>query len=137
MTAGLNSNNWYLTIDGTDVSEWVVDLTLSPSIASQDITAGANSTDIARGEGLRDHSLDFTLAYTRSAQATILPLVEVGTHTFIIGIDGNTAGRPKHQQSMIIEGNPISMNVTKELMAFSISAVGAAAPVYNFASDTF
>ena len=128
--AKYQDNNWFLSIDGITVSSYLIKVSLDPSVESVDITAGSGTDDRQRGVGLKDHSLSFDI-YHDTAAGYALTLIAVGSHAFIYGPEGNASGKPKHTQTMIIESAPHEVGVEKPLVAYSVSAVGAAAPSDN------
>jgi hypothetical protein len=128
--AKYQDNNWFLSIDGTDVSAYLVSLSLEPTTESVDITAGSGTDFRQRGVGLKDFSLSFDI-YHDDAAGYALTLLNPGLHTFVVGLEGNASGKPKHTQSMVIEGAPFETTVEKPMVNYSVSAVGADTPTTN------
>jgi hypothetical protein len=128
--AKYQDNNWYLDIDGTDLSSYIVSLSVEQSVESVDITAGSGTDDRQRGVGLRDISVSFDI-YHDDGAAYALTLIAPGIHTITIGLEGSASGKPKHVQSMLIESAPFETTVEKPMVNYSVSAVGAAAPSTN------
>lgn len=136
--ATYNGNDMYLTIDGTDVSAYLVDAELDPTIEVEDVTAGSGATHMERNEGLNDYNFNFTMVYDSGQEATHLPLLQPGTKTIIFGIRGSTGGYPKHAGSFIITKAPLKTQVSKKLVAYNASAVGNGAPTTDmYAGGTF
>lgn len=124
--AKYQDNDWYLDIDGTDMSSYVIDITLTPSIAEVPTTAGSGTNHVQRGEGLYDHSISFTI-YHDDGAAYSLALIK-GTHTITYGLEGNGSGNPKHVQSFILNGQPHTTNVDKSMVTYAVSGMAADAP---------
>lgn len=123
-------NLYYLSIDGTDVSAYVTQVTLDPSIDTIETTAGSGTDDRTRAPGLRDHSISFDIQHWDAAEWA-LTLIAVGTHTVIFGLEGSGSGNPKHTQSFIFESAPVPTTVEKEVVLYSVSGSGQAAPSVN------
>ncbi|MCZ2097238.1 MAG: hypothetical protein LC121_13460 [Anaerolineae bacterium] len=126
--ATYNGNDVYLDLDGTQVDSYFVNVSLEPAIETVDITAGSGATHRQRAEGLKDSGGSMQIAYDVTAIATLLPLIEVGTHTLTYGPEGNGNGKPKHVQSIIITGAPHTVAVSKDMVVFDVSFEAAAAP---------
>lgn len=126
--ATYNDNNAYIAIDGTQLDTYFVSFSYEPTIEEVDVTAGSGADWRERNEGLKDSSATLVVVYDISYAATMLPLVEVGTHTITYGPEGNATGKPKHVQSMIITGTPHETTVEKTRVILTASMVGAAAP---------
>ncbi len=123
--AKYQGNNYFLSIGGVDVSEWVVDVNLSPSINSVDTTAGAGTEHVQRGEGLDDHTISITIAAVTAGEyaRTLLK----GTQALIYGLEGNAAGKPKHTQSFIL--TPVhTTTVTKDFVTHTVSGEATGVP---------
>jgi len=134
--ATLNENDYYLSVGGTDVSSYVVDVTLEPSVTSQDVTAGSGSDWVNRAEGLKDCTISFTLAYD-DASGYAFSILQ-GEKQIIYGPEGNSSGAPKHTQYFILTGAPHTVNVSKEMVTFSVSGEGSQDPTDNmFAGATW
>lgn len=132
--ATYNGNGAYLSIDGTQVDAYYKEITLSPSMETVDSTAGSGTAHRTRGEGLKDTTATMTLVYDVAVAATILPLVEVGTHAIVYGPEGNANGKPKHAQSFIITSVPHTVSVEKSVVLFECSMEAAAAPTVDMHS---
>lgn len=137
--ATYSGNDDFISIDGTDLSGYQVEIEITPSRATTDVTAGSGIDHVKRNEGLADYTMSFTIAYDSADHATIFPLIAPGTHTVIYGPQGSTAGTPKHEQSFIITEAPTGGAVRKdEMRVFTVSAEAAAAPVSDmYAGDTW
>jgi len=123
--AKYNGNGYYLSIGGVDVSAYVVDVNLTPSITSVDVTAGTGTAHMQRAEGLYDHTITITIAAVTEAEYADTLLK--GTQAVIYGLEGNAAGKPKHSQSFIL--TPVhSTAVTKDFVTHSLSGEATAAP---------
>lgn len=129
--ATYNGNDAYIDLDGTKVDTYFVNVSLSPSIETVDVTAGSGATHRQRAEGLKDSGGSMQIAYDSTNVATILPLIEVGTHTLTYGPEGSATGKPKHVQSIIITGAPHTVAVSKDMVVFDVSFEAAAAPTVD------
>lgn len=133
--ATYQDNNYYLDIDGTDLSSYVISVDLDPGINTVETTAGSGTDHVTRGVGLYDHSISFDLK-ADNATAYALTLIK-GTHTVTYGQQGSTAGMPKHVQSFILTATH-STNVNKDMVVYSVSGEAAAAPTTDmFASGVW
>lgn len=126
--AQFNGNGYYVDIDGTDISSYVIMAKLEPSVETVDVTAGASTTHRERNAGLKDYSFSMDVGYDDSAASTIIPLIKPGVHTVTYGPEGNATGKPKHVGSFIFEGASHEVNVAKNFVIFSVSATAAGAP---------
>ncbi len=126
-----NGNNAYIDIDGTRLDTYFVNVAFEPSLETVDITAGSGATHRQRAEGLKDSAGSMTIGYDVTNIATILPLIEVGTHALTYGPEGNGAGKPKHVQSIIITGASHTVAVSKDMVQFDVSFEAAAAPTVD------
>jgi hypothetical protein len=132
--ATYNGNDAYISIDGTSLATYFVSLSYEPSLETVDVTAGSSTTWRERAEGLKDASATLTVVYDVAYAATMLPLVEVGTHSIIYGPEGSATGKPKHAQSFIITSVPHEVNVEKSRVALTCSMEAAAAPTTDMFS---
>ena len=119
-------NDWYLDIDGTDISSYVTEISLDPTTATNDTTAGSSTDHMSRSVGLQDHSLSFTV-YADDSAGYSLALLK-GTHTVTYGQQGNAAGKPKHVQSFILTSASHTTTVDKAMVVYAVSGEAAAAP---------
>jgi hypothetical protein len=122
-----NGNGCYVDIDGTVVDTYFQNVSISKSVETVDSTCG-NATWRANNEGLYASKGTISVVYDDTLASTLLPLMEAGTHTLTYGPEGNTAGKPKHVQSIIITDNTIAQNVGKTLVLLESPFIGAAAP---------
>jgi len=135
--ATLNGNNVYLSLDGVDVSAyWTDEISFSESNNTVETTTGAGATDIERQGGLRDTSLSLMLVYDDADLSTYLSKMQAGSsYTVVYGPEGSTSGKPKHEQTMILQTmdgpNP---TISKDMVSFSLSFQGAAAATSRIAA---
>lgn len=130
-------NNWYLDIDGTNVSAYLKRIRLEPTIATVETTAGSGTDNRSRAVGLKDHTISFDIVHSDTA-AWALTLVTPGAHTVTYGPEGSSAGKPKHVQSFIFTGAPHETVVEKSVVMYSVSGEGAATPTTDmFASGVW
>lgn len=139
--ATLNGNNVYLSLDGVNVSAyWTDEVSFSESNNTVEVTAGAGATDVERASGLRDTTLSLVVVYDDANLSTYLSKMAVGSsYTVIYGPESNTTGKPKHEQTMILQTmdgpNP---TINKDMVSFSLSFQGAATATARIANgDTF
>jgi hypothetical protein len=134
--ATLAGNNAYLTIGGTDVSAYAVVFSGEHSAEEINVTAGFGATYQERVAGLKDFSGTFTIVYETTLAPTHLTLIGAGQlRTIVWGPEGNTAGKPKHEQSCLITGvKGPEVKVDKSMTVFEVSFKGAAAPVTDMYS---
>ena len=123
--AKYQDNIYYLDIDGTDLSSYVISVSLDPSISSVETTAGSGTDHVTRGEGLYDHSISFEIYADDSAGYSLALLKGTGLVTY--GEQGYATGKPKHVQSFILTASH-STNVSKDMVVYSVSGEAAAAP---------
>jgi len=126
--AQYNGNAIYLDLDGTVVHSWFINVNLSPTIETVDVTVGSGTTHRERATGLKDMNGSMQIGYDSTDIATIMPLIKPGTHTLTYGPEGNAAGKPKHVQSIIITQAPHTVSVSKEHVVFDVQFEGADAP---------
>ena len=125
-------NSYFFSSDGTNLSSYVIEVTLTPTIDEKETTAGSGTDHKTRGEGLYDHSISFRIKADASAGYSLALLK--GLHTIIYGEQGNAVGKPKHVQPFILNTQPHTTNVDKEMMVFTVSGNAASAPttdMYN------
>lgn len=134
-----SGNDDFLSIDGVDLSAYWREAEISPSVETADVTAGSGVTHRSRNEGLKDYTFSFTIVYDTADLQTILPVIKPGTHLVVYGPEGNSAGKPKHQQRFIFTEAPTSGNHEKsDARTFSISAEAAEPPIDDmYVGDTF
>lgn len=129
--ATLAGNGAYLSVDGTDVSAYSIVFEPEQSAVSHDITAGFGATYVERAPGLKDFKGKFTLVYDTTLITTHIQKVAAGdaATTWIWCPEGNTGGKPKHEQSCIITNvSGPRVHVDKSLTVLEVSVEGAAAP---------
>lgn len=131
--ATYSGNSVYVAIDGTSLGAYWKEVEITAAMDSVDVTAGSGAEYRERAGGLRDYSVSLTVVYDDSTVATYIQKLRPGVHTVEIGPEGNTAGKPKFEQSMLLTEAPFSVTVEKSEVAFSLSFEGAAAPT----SDLF
>lgn len=129
----------YLSIDGTDVSEYLVEVEHDPIIETADVTMGSGTTWRSRNVALKDGNLNFSVGYDDAFIGTLLPLIRPGRHTVVYGPEGNGAGKPKHEQAFIFTGRPSTGNMQQsELRVFAVAGVADGAPTTDIdAGGTF
>lgn len=127
--AEYNGNNIYLDIDGTPIHSYFINVTLSPSVATVDVTRGAGATHIARAPGLKDTTASVQIGYDDSNAGTIMTLFKMGqTIKLTYGPEGNTSGKPKHVQDFLITSAPHTISVSKDAVVWDVAMDAAGAP---------
>lgn len=134
--AAYNQLKDFLVIDGVDLSEFMFEVQITPSIASIENTAGSDE-HVSRFPTVRDYSLTLSIRYDDKQAAKLLQLVKPGLHQVLYGIEGNAKGKPKHEQRFLFADSSISGSVEgSSKRFFQISASGAEAPIYDMFSDS-
>lgn len=129
--ATLNGNDVYVTLDSVDISAyWTNEVSRSVTNNVVETTAGAGTDWVERQAGLNDYSLSLDLVYDDANLSTyIAKLIPGTTYTLVYGPEGNTAGKPKDEISVIVASvdgpNP---TINKDMVMWSISFQGAATP---------
>lgn len=137
--AAYNKLQDYLVIDGQDMSGYLFQVDIRPSVRSVEYTAGSEAY-VSRYSTVKDITLNFSIRYETSKERVLLPLLAPGVHMILYGIRGTTKGMPKHMQKFLFTEAPISggSSNANEKRFWSITALGAEPPVYNmFGNDTF
>ena len=135
--AETNTNSYYLTIGGRNMSARVRSVTITPSIATVESTSGSGVTDVENLPGLRSHTISIMLAYDTATFSSDGPKL-LGKQTVVYGPEGNASGKPKHEQDFILTGAPVTQSSQKTLMEFSISGTSTGAPTEDmYDNDTF
>lgn len=126
----LNGNNWYVALDGVDVSGFITEVSMDPKNSTVDTTAGSGRTHMQRQPGLDDTTGKITVSYFVGEVSTYITKLQRGKVVNLVsGPEGAVSGKPKHQQDIII--NQISgpkQTVSKEHVVFEVSWEAADAP---------
>jgi len=132
--ARLAQNNYYLTLDGVDVSPYTGEISLDAKSEEIDITSGAGTTHMARSAGLRDTSMKATLAYEDTLLAAYVAKINPGSlYAVVYGPEGAISGKPRHAQSMLLTATSgPKTDVKKGFTVFELQFSGAAAPTMDF-----
>jgi len=139
--ATLNGNNVYLSFGGVQLDGyWTGQVSKSSSANTVDITAGSGATHTQRATGLKDNSFGFNVVYDDADLADYVSSLTVGTKAVLVfGPEGNTAGLPKFECSMIlndVQGPQPSVELG--MVMFELSFEGADVPTSTIeAGDTF
>lgn len=133
--AQFNGNGFYLSIGGTNLSPHVIDIQMSPSANTVDITAGSGATHTKRATALLDTKAKITISYDDTSVADYIQKMKPGEKfTLVIGPEGNTVGKRKHEGDFILVGAPFTVTVKKEPVAFELDFEGADAPITDMYS---
>jgi hypothetical protein len=131
-------NNIYLTIGGIVVHGLYKKVNLDPTTDTVDVTRGSGTNHMQREAGMRDTKMGITVGYETTQIQTQLQYLLPGRYTVVFGPEGNTPGKPKHQQDFILTGAPLEIDVSKKEVAFDIKLEGAdAATADMYAGATF
>ncbi len=129
--ATLNGNNIYVGLNTVNVSAyWTDEVSRNVTNNTVETTAGAGAGWVERQDGLMDYSLSLVLVYDIDDLSDYLTQLKPGsTYTLVYGPEGNTAGKPKDELSVIVSSvdgpNP---SIGKDMVSFSVSFQGAATP---------
>jgi hypothetical protein len=120
-------NDFLFKANSTDYSAYVVEVSIEPSNAVVETTAGAGTNHTQRAKGMDDTKFTVTLRYqTAAVGVTLINLFRPGQIVAIeFGPEGNTAGKPKHVQNFIVDTMPIKIPVKKDSIVLEISMSGA------------
>lgn len=133
-----SGNDDFLSIDGVELNDLWRSIKIIPKVQSRDVTSG-RSPYRQRVSTLHDFVLEMTIIYMLGEAGVILPLIAPGEHLVCYGPEGNSAGKPRHQQIFIFDEVDTEANHDKSnARTFTISAEAADAPDFNmFKGDTF
>lgn len=126
-----NGNGIFLTIGGTDVGAQFKTVNIERKVDTEDVTAGRLRTDMQRAPKLLDTSIGITLAYDVTGINTYVQRLKPGRYTVVFGPEGNTTGKPRHQQDFIFTSSPIEVTVGKGEVVFDIKGDAADAPTFD------
>lgn len=136
-----NGNDIYLTINSVDVTARWRSIEMSMSIGDEDVSAGAGVEWEKHASKLKNVSATVTLVYDdTNAASDLFNLVVAGDVVAVVyGPEGNTAGKPKHDQDFKINSiSGPSMNHDKTLVTLAWEMISSNAPRSNiYEGDTF
>lgn len=136
-----NTNNCYLSFNSYAFSTalWTEEISGEATVDTEDMTAGAGATHVARAAKLKDNKMSFNVMYDDSTIASYVQNIEEGTVGILIwGPEGNASGKPCFNGSMILTSNKLSQSVDKKKLMFELSFEQAATPVKTIQNgDTF
>lgn len=143
----LNSNGVYLAFNSINLSGyWTDQINKTASNATQEVTAGAGAEYVQRKPGLNDGNMAFAIVYDDSDGdgdgdiSGYIGALEVGTlATLSYGPEGNAAGKPRFEGSMILQEvkgpNP---TIDKKKWMWELAFEQAAAPTHRIENgDTY
>lgn len=135
--AQLNGNSNYILWDGVDLSAFFADtISNEMSVDTEDITAGSGATHIQRAAKLIDGKLDLYVIYDVELLATYKAVLQPGkTAVLIWGPEGNLAGKPRFEGSMILTSISDEQSIEKTKVGFSLSFEQAAKPVSTLTGE--
>ena len=125
-----NTNDIYLKFGSTVLSTYFTEkINYNRKADTEDVTAGAGATHIAREAKLLDTNMDFMLVVDTAAHATEIADLDIGTKdTLIYGPRGSTAGLPCFEGPMILNDLKYTASLEKTKHAYAVSFVQAGAP---------
>lgn len=137
--ATYNGNNYYVLFDSVNISAYVQEADIDASNAVQDTSVGSGSTHTKSAAGLDTYSCKFVISHDSAGIPSYIQKLKPGATILIeFGIEGNTAGQPRHVQNFIIEKAPTKTDVTKKMVTYDVSGKGADAPSVNmYAGGTY
>jgi hypothetical protein len=122
----------YVSWKGVNVSAYFTgEVGIENNVADVDVTTGAGTDYKVSAAGLITSTVKLSLAYEVTAWiGTIAPLLQVGdTGTLIYGPEGNASGKPKHEQSMMLQKISGPKNtIGKDKVTVELEFVSVAAP---------
>jgi len=135
-----NSNNAYLRFGSTQLQGyWTEQLNFEETADTEDTSAGAGRTHIAREPKLVDNKMDFLVIYDDVTIAQYVQTLRAGVKdTLIWGPEGNASGKPRFEGSMILTSTKYTQSVDKKKHSFTLSFVQGDTPVATISGgDTF
>lgn len=141
--AQYSGNGMFLSLDGIDVSAfWTGTTGFKASNTPTDISAGSNEPHEQLNPGQDKTDLTLVLKYddSQATRATIIAKLKPNQkYNLILGIQGNTAGMPVHEQEMLLVENdgPNTAQAKSMFSTYALTFRGADAPVRNQFDDVF
>ena len=132
--ATLAGNVVFVSLDGVDVSAYWTEHDLDAGGTSHVKTAGSGRSHVQRAPGLKDYKLTLTLAYNDTDRANyVAKLKPQQVYQVVFGPEGNASGKPKHDQSMVLDNTSgLKGNVDKKPVFFKLKFSGADEPISDF-----
>ena len=125
----LEAFNVFLSLAGTQITTDLISVEPEFTANDQDYTAGVNQAWKQSAAGLKESKWGISITYDTANVAAEMALFVTGTVVALIyGPEGNTTGKPKHTQNVLITGVKHARNVDKSMTTFDITAVGADTP---------
>lgn len=122
-------NDFYLSVGGTVVDTWGVEVSLEYTNSSVETTSGAGVDHVMRAPGLNDTTISFSIAYDATDIATYIQKLKPGVVVAIeYGPEGNLTGKPRHVQNFNITSSPFAVSIDKSMPVFEVSGEGTEAP---------
>lgn len=136
--AGRVDNDIYLTINGVSVCAYFKEVELKIMSAGIDITAGCAQDWEQIGAGMLSSTMSAQLTYDDTNVDDYLATLKPGqVITVVYGPEGNTAGKPKHEQLMHIESVTTGNKSVKDAVIFDIEMKGADTPTAIIFDNVF
>ena len=141
--AQYSSNGMFLSLDGIDVSAfWTGTTGFKTSNTPTDVSAGADEPheQLNPGQDKTDFTVSLKYDDSQTTRATIIAKLKSNQkYNLIFGPQGNTAGMPVHEQSMLLVETD-GPNTAQDKSVFSMYALtfrGADEPVRNLTDDVW
>jgi hypothetical protein len=127
-----NGNAPYLAVDGVSLGTSFQEVSPEFKNNEQEVSAGTGITHKQFQAGLNETTFKLTLGYLVGSVSQQLPLLRQGTiHTFEYGSEGNTTGKPRHVQQVLVNSVGHAVKVAKDKVAFAVSFTGIDAPTVD------
>lgn len=117
--AEVHGSNSYLSVDGTDVSAYTDNATLSFSVATADVTAFADD-DNNYIAGTEDATISHGGNWDATQDGVSYGTFDQATVATVVGPAGNVGGNVSYTQNALVTGYSIQMNSTNKV-TFSAS----------------
>ena len=138
--ATLNGNDYYLLVDGVDMSAYVTSVSLSRARGDENVTAGSGTEWEEHASKLSVCDLSFTLVFDDTNSGDYLDHISSDDPVAVIyGPRGSTTGYQKHDQDFLLtaQRGP-EQNVEKTLVKIEVTGKSDGAPRTNmYANGTF
>ena len=124
--AALNENDGQLILNGTDVSGYATSCAINQSVGVEDTSAGFGLDHELVAGKLRSTTWDIKIAYDVADVSTFIADLRTGqTYTATWRPEGNTGGKPEHEQTILItDVKQTEVAVDKPMVMFEITARG-------------
>lgn len=137
--ATLAENTIYLSMGGTVVSAYFVEVKLSASNDGQDTSAGSGADWKSSAPGLNEIKIDISIMHDAADIQAYIQKLAVGQVISIeYGPESNVSGKPRHVQDFLVTSNNHGVKISKAAVMYEISGVSSGAPSVNmFAAGVY